>query len=379
MNLDDSIKLAKEWLLNSGIQNLEGVHKGAFNSRFDVDKKNYPYAYSEITGYGTNTLIFLYNLEKNNLYLDRAKLAADWLINKATHKSGGILTRHFYDEANFMGSFESEEIFAFDCGMVLNGVTSLYNITKEKAYLNFSIKLADFMINKMQKPDGSFYAVYHAKNNKLIDDGEKWSTQSGALHAKLSIGLINLYEITKNDKYKNSARKVCDDSLKYQKEDGRFITFKKTGDTLFHPHCYAAEGLYVAGNYFDNEKYLEASKKSTIYLFENQLKDGGTPQMFKNDKFIDFERTDILGQALRIGVLFSKYIENEKLDKLAKRLLEFQVINGDQKGGFTYGYDEFGKKYKHVNSWCTMFAIQSLELYQQSLENKLKFNGFLLV
>src|SRR3989344_2605622 len=274
----EGINSAKNWLLNSGIQNLEGEHKGAFNSWFDVNNKNYPYAYSEITGYAITTLLFLYKLEKKEIYLKRAKLAANWLINKATHKSGGILCRYFYDKTEFRGSFENEEMFLFDSGMVLNGI-------------------------------------------------------------------INLYEITKDEKYKNFAIKICDYSLKFFQNDGRVITFSKTGDSLFHPHCYAAEGLYVAGKYLNNKKYLEFSKKATEYLFNNQKENGGIPQFFKDNKLIDLERSDILAQSLRLGALHS--INKEKLDKLARRLLEFQNLNEEQKGGFKYGYDDNGNKYEH--------------------------------
>lgn len=370
-----NIKQAIEWLLYSGIQNSDGEHEGAFNSWYDANKRAYEYAYSEITGYGISTLLFLYKLSDDKLFLERARSAADWLMNKAQHKTGGILCRYFYDKANFMGSFENEEIFSFDCGMVLNGVTSLYKLTKDKEDLEFCVRVANFMINKMQKPDGSFYAVYDAKNERLIDDGEKWSTQSGCLHAKLSIGLINLYELTKDERYLDSAKKVCDNSLKYQLKDGRFITFSQTGDTLFHPHCYATEGLYIAGNYFNEEKYLVASRLSTLYLFQHQLENGGIPSFYKSRRFIEFERTDILGQALRMGALFSKDIKKEKLQRLASRLLEFQIKDGPQEGGFMYGYDDFGKRYDHANSWCTMFAIQALAL----LENKKSLEDTLIM
>ena len=370
--IDRSIELAKNWLLNSGIQNLKGEHKGAFNSWFDVNTKDYPYAYSEITGYAITTLLHLHELTKYTIFLERAKLAADWLSNKATHKSGGILCRYFYDKADFMGSFENEEMFLFDSGMVLNGIINLYEITKEKKYLEFSKKLTDFMIGK-QKQDGSFYAVYDAKNNKLTDSGDKWSTQSGAFHNKLAIGLLKLYEITKDEKYKDSAIKICDYSLKFFKEDGRVINFSKTGDSLFHPHCYTIEGLYVAGNYFKNNNYLESARKATRYLFNNQKKNGGIPQMFKDNQFIEFERVDILSQTLRAGVLFD--IEKNKLERLKNRLLEFQNLDEKQKGGFRYGFDDKGNKYEHINSWCTMFALQALILYERSQD----FNKFLLV
>lgn len=376
IEINKRIELAKNWLLNSGIQNLEGEHKGAFNSWFDIDKKGYPYLYSEITGYGITTLIYLYDLSKEEIFLERAKLAADWLITKATHSSGGILCRYFYKKTEFMGSFESEEMFLFDNGMVLNGITSLYEATKDEKYLKFSKKLADFIISK-QKEDGSFYAVYDVKNKKLVDNGKKWSTQSGAFHNKISIGLTNLYKITEDKEYKKSAMKICDYSLKFFKDNGRVVTFSKTGNSLFHPHCYAAEGLYVAGKYLKNKKYLEYSKRATQYLFSTQKSNGGIPQFFKNDKLIEFERSDILGQSLRLGVLNS--INNEKLDKLARKLLKFQNLDKKQNGGFRYGYDDQGNRYEHINSWCTMFALQALILYNQYSENNINFNEFLLV
>src|SRR3989344_4260435 len=308
--INKRIKLAKNWLLNSGIQNLEGEHKGAFNSWFDVNKKNYPYLYSEITGYGITTLIYLYGLSKEEIFLERAKLAADWLIKKATHRSGGILCRYFYKKTEFMGSFENEEMFLFDNGMVLNGIT-------------------------------------------------------------------NLYEITKDKEYKKSAIKICDYSLKFFKDNGRVVTFSRTGNNLLHPHCYAAEGLYTVGTYFDKKKYLEYSRRATDYLFSIQKSNGGIPQFFKDDNLIDFERSYILAQTLRLGVLNS--INNEKLDKLKKRLIKFQNLNKEQKGGFRYGYDDQGNKYEHINSWCTMFALQALILYNQHSENNINFNEFLLV
>ena len=371
-----NIELAKSWLLNSGIQNLEGEHKGSFNSWFDIGKKEYPYAYSEITGYGITTLLYLYSIKKEYILLERAKLAADWLISKAIHNSGGILCRYFYKRAEFMGSFENEDIFLFDSGIVLNGMANLYEITREEKYIEYSKKLADFMI-KMQKSDGSFYAIYDAKNQRLMDDGKKWSTQSGAYHNKLAIGLLKLYDLTRDEKYKESAIKVCNYSLVFIKEDGRVVTFSRTGDSLFHPHCYAAEGLYVTGRYLKNEKYLEHSKKATQYLFNIQKLGGGIPQFFKDDKLIVYERSDILAQSLRLGILHS--INKKKLDRLAEKILEFQNLSEEQKGGFKYGYDDAGNKYEHINSWCTMFALQALILYNQSLEENVNFNEFHLI
>ena len=101
--LEESIVKAKSLLVNSGIQNtgsrLLDV-KGGFNSWYNINDENYFYTYSEITGYAITNLLFLHKREDKNIYLLKAILAAEWLLDKASHKSGGVKTRYFLDEKN---------------------------------------------------------------------------------------------------------------------------------------------------------------------------------------------------------------------------------------------------------------------------------------
>jgi len=365
------------WLRTSGIQNQSGEHIGAFNSWYDLENGKYEYAYTEITGYGISTLLFLYKIRQEVAHLEWAKIAAEWILKKACHKSGGVLTRFFYRDPLFMGSFDTQTIFSFDCGMVLKGLVALYFETKDERLLNFSTNLATFLIQNLQKKDGSFFAVYGGGNGTLIDDGDKWSTQSGCYHAKISIGLINLYKATKDDQYLDAAKNICDYSLRNQQDDGRFITHQETGDTLFHAHCYAAEGLYVAGKLLENEDYISSSKEATIYLLGKQKENGGIPSYFKAGRIIQHERSDILGQMLRLAVLHLDHINEDAVIKLINRTNAFKVCQGDQAGGYLYGRDEYGKNYNHINSWSTMFILQGLILSQ--LETTKEFMDLLLV
>jgi len=138
-----NIESAKNWLLNSGIQNLgeikdiEGTNlNGSFNSWLDLNTNKYPFAYSEITGYAITTLLFLNHIEKNQEYLKRAKLAADWLINI---KQNNIFPSIF-SITNHNFQHRKDLAYLFDIGMVLNGLTNKFKVTKEGKYLQESKK-----------------------------------------------------------------------------------------------------------------------------------------------------------------------------------------------------------------------------------------------
>ena len=67
---NNAILSAKDWLVNSGIQNTKGDEIGGFNAWYDLGANEYSYVYSEITGYGITTLLFLNKFYKNG-FLER--------------------------------------------------------------------------------------------------------------------------------------------------------------------------------------------------------------------------------------------------------------------------------------------------------------------
>jgi len=388
MDVNKSISLLNNWILSSGIQNINKSSSvnGGFNSWFSMDKKSYPFVYSEITGYGITTLLFLDSMEKSSLYVEKAESAADWILNKALHPCGGIKTRCYYskNDENDGYSFEKGNIFAFDTAMVLFGLSGLYKKTKEEKYLRASVKISDFLVS-MQKDNGQFFAFYNPHTKDLGDINNKWSNQSGAYHAKIAMGLLNSYDITKKEKYKESAIKVCGSSLAFQEKNGRFVTSTKDNSTLQHPHCYAAEGLLYAGLKLNIQEYINSAIKAAEWSFNSQLENGGMPQIYDHNlnRFNKHERTDILSQVLRLGLLInscsnSEVIDIKKLEKLKNRLLSFQNLNGQQEGGIFYGFEHDGKEHKDLNAWCSMFALQALSFFKLSKE-KIRLSTDLLV
>ena len=370
--MTEAILATKKWMMDSGIQNLTGNNYGGFNSWFDFETKQYPYIYSEITGYGITSLLFLDKFFEGD-FVDRARAAADWIIDNELHGCGGVKTRdyqHEMDESEVY-SFESGNIFAFDNGMVLYGIINLYKKTGDEKYLGLSKKIADFMINTLRKDDGLFYAIFNPNTGEKEDYPKKWSSQSGSYHAKLSMGFTDIYDVTGEDKYKNAAIKLCEASLKFQDSSGRFITSRDDNSTHLHPHAYSAEGLLYTGIYFGREDFIESAEKAITWALSNQSEDGGIPKKYVGDSFVKLYRTDILAQILRLAVVLcelkkldEKYEPNLKV--LRGKLLEFQYSGNDpQDGGFYYGFTLDGERKKHINSWCSMFAVQALIMFEE--------------
>jgi hypothetical protein len=371
-HLNTRLHLAQNWILNSGIQLVNNSkNKGGFCSWYDPEKKDYPYLYPEMTGYAITALLYLRNFysDLDSLLENRAELASNWLITRATYKCGGVKQRHSCHENPHP---KNDVSYTFDAGMVLFGITNLYRVKKEAKYLNYAKKLGNFLLN-MQKDDGSFYAFLDLKTGLKIDSFAKWSTQSGAFHAKLALSLLNLYEITDDVLYRESARRICEYALLLQEDDGRFITNKIKKDTTLHPHCYAVEGLLFAGNRLGNNRYLDGGKRGVEWVFSGQKENGGIPNMYYHKKgWGQFERSDVLAQVLRLGSLVLDRWYDEKLRKLITRLLSFQEMEGDlaRKNGFCFGTDENGTNFNHMNCWSTMFAMQAIRMYIQRLNHK---------
>ncbi len=350
----DSVSLAKNWLVNSGIQS----KAGGFYSWIDLDAQAPAFLYSEITGYAITTLLFLNRLTQDSGLIRRAQTAADWLLQKAMHPCGGFKARLYQDNINIdpLYSFYSENIFSFDTAMALYGLVNLYKQTEQENLLRICQKCADFLINRMQNPDGSFNSIYSAKTSANINPMDKWSNQPGSFHAKIALGMADLFEITNKIKYKEAAIKICEFALTKQDESGRFITDDITQTTHLHPHSYTIEGLIYAGATFKIQKFITQAEKAVKWMFKYVDK-AGLNDIYdpKSAKFGLFQRSDILAQALRIGLIFNQ----DKASLLKTRLENYQYLkeNSQQSGGFVYNLQG-----RHLNSWCSMFALQALAL-----------------
>jgi len=125
-----------------------------------------------------------------------------------------------------------------------------------------------------------------------------------------------------------------------------------------------------------NVEWLLKSGLQGIIWAAEQLNDrGGLP---RDNSGASVEQSDAMCQLLRLLMLcysdLVKFIDEssltEMIQKLHGRILEFCIISGnDDRGGVKYqlGLDT-------ECSWCTMFCMQALRLWQKRIIGQLKNN-----
>jgi rhamnogalacturonyl hydrolase YesR len=387
--IDNSIDSAVNWLIYSGIQNKKAKLKDSVNAWYDPLKQKYSFVYSEINGYFMTMMVFLYRRTNQKKYLECGLKSAKWLVKNAQDKSGGFRCLFLIDKS-LKYSFKQNKIYSFDNGVILNGLVSLYKVSKEPFLLKSAKKCADWIVNSCVDQSSLVKPVYDIEDNKFFDSDKDWSTTSGSYHTKISIGLANLFSVTKNKKYLDYAKKICDKSLKFQKTNGRFVSFPYRGGTNAHPHCYSAEGLWVVGKFLNKKEYLLSSKKATKWILSTQNFSGKIARLFLLTSSVYYQRIDAVAQVVRLIMLNSLkknnnyYLKSKnKLNKLIKILIANQNLktnNKKIKGAFLWGKNSDGSVVHHSNSWVTFFAIQALYLYRDYItKKKFRFEEFDLV
>jgi uncharacterized protein YyaL (SSP411 family) len=311
------------------------------------------------------------------VYLQRARDAAEWLLTRSREPQTGVLRCRFHT------SGWEQHACAFDNGMCLNGLVNMYRCTGERRYLTAALGLGAWLVDTMQAKDGSLFAKYDVENRTPYSPGGKWSQMSGSFLLKVAIGLLNLGDASDDPRYTEAARALCEWGATFQEPDGRFRT-SPLGDTFLHPHCYAAEGLLVAGMVLREPKWLQAAAQAVAWISPHQLATGGFPAFFEGGEFAPVQSPEITAQVLRLWLLVG-HDERPPLDAEAavRRIIASQVLSPQKEvgGGFVAGdawfrgepYDRTGQ---HVNSWICMFSLQALALAHN--DGKI-FSPFLLV
>ena len=362
-----------KWILKSGIQSNSIKNKGGYYAWINSRTKNYSYIYSEITGYLITYNCFIYSQIKNRTNLRAAELAADWLINKSQKPFGGFKCFELVDK-NLSIVDKSNFSYSFDNGVILNGLINLYKIKKKKKYLNSAIKCADWII-KCSNSDGLVKPLYDFKNKTFIENQKSWSMLSGAYHAKIAIGLFNIYSILKRKKYLKLAKKIINQSIKIQFRNGMFPSTKF--HTNLHPHCYSAEGIWVAAK-LNNKLTLFNSVISAVNWIKKNMK-GNVPArlvFFKKKRIYNY-RVDSISQFLRLLILLKSDNKIILKNSLVQNLFSILKKNSSRsnlkifKGGFFWGYNSNGKKNYGINIWTTIFIIQTI-LYFKNMKKKKK-------
>ncbi|GEM_PF-325472 len=375
------LAMAVKWLMNSGIQSLSRNAKcsGGVAGWYELDTKIRPFLYSEISGYFISGMLFSQRLFPTLRLAPRAHRAARWLLRNAMTLEGAVRTRKYlasYHTSPLL-SFEGGRGYVFDSAVVAYGFQQLYKTSKRPEYAEAARRTLDFLLKRCLRPDGTFGGVYDVRRGKLFPDGDKWSQQGGAFHAKLALPLIDAYRLGWGECYRKAATRLLDRLRRFQRTDGRIVTDTKDGSTFSHPLCYALEGFLYAGHHLGRRDYLTTAQRGFDWLAKGVTPDGAVPTIFRHGNFQVYGRSDVLAQFLRAGSLLHSLDPRRGPDRpvlleTVRRALEsFQYqVGGAQQGGFVYGTAPDGLSRMHLNTWATLFAVQALWMHEQYVNGR---------
>ena len=164
--------------------------------------------------------------------------------------------------------------------LMLKGLVDGYTAFGEEKFLAMALENAKFLASKMIQDDGSLYRNY--KNNKssipaFLDD-----------YALLAEALIQLYQITLDEKWFNYSRQLIDYTIEYfyDKENNMFFYTSKKGEKLVarkkeisdnvipSSNSVMAQNLYKLGKIFDDINYLQISKNMLVQVKDKLIKGG---------------------------------------------------------------------------------------------------------
>ena len=195
-------------------------------SWYDRSHKIYPFLYSEIAGYTISAFLFLNRISPNSQYVQRARLAADWLIRCAQDDRGGFRTRLYLSRRHFdkKYDFQKGRAYTFDTSIAAYGLLLMHRLTKESKYLEAVKRALSFINNHARKKNGHYYPYLDAGQTRCDEDLSKWSDQSGGFHSKLAFLFTNYHTLTADDTFKELTLALIEPIVNSQKENGRFVT-----------------------------------------------------------------------------------------------------------------------------------------------------------
>lgn len=239
-----SLYMAVEWLIRSQY-NMKDYGFGSYRIG-----SGWTSSYPETTGYIIPTLMN-YAQRKNEKEIIKCCIrAADWLI-EIQKPSGGW-------QGETLLSHRPEVVF--NTGQIIRGLVVVYQHTHHQKYLDASIKAADWLCD-IQEKNGSWVKNAFMNVARVYD-------------SYVDVPLLQLYKITGNHRYKETAVKNLDWIVdQKQTPNGWFMdcdnTIKHNNKPILHTIAYTIDGLINSGLLLDDQKYIQAGQKAANKLLDS--------------------------------------------------------------------------------------------------------------
>lgn len=409
MNIDNVLKNSINFLLGEmSINDSNSMAKGGFygfqNIYEPLRDTDMPFIFYEITGYGINLLLKLYDWYLDEKYLDMAKNAGECIlraqiISKDVKTNGAIYDRYYPHSRKFFESFH-----VYPNAVCLGGLCEIYNKTRDNRFLQSAISIKNWLFQMIVKENDQvlgFYEFYSPNQESLkvypyesicipfillkfqkelklsqseikqLTDSAKWGIDSQIIHGYFPFfyslekkefnntayshftiyPLYNLmgFPLEELEKYgvENSfdSYKKCGEWMtRVQDENGGFFTYYFGDDHVWHQQSPAvAQALCSFTLLYEktnDKKFLDAARKAVRWLVKNQIQD----VKFSGSFYWVYPN--------------KKYSNFQKKIMYAKELIKNRISENEQVKDVTVLLDK-------TPIWSVQFAIEGLYRYKK--------------
>jgi hypothetical protein len=347
------------WLLNQ--QKIQPDHGVASRVGFSFGFTKIESSYPEVTGYIITTLCDYYELFKDEKILKAAKQAADFELGLQ------------FPDGSFPGSVvgRSTGSSVFNSAQIINGLARIYEITKDKKYLNSANRATEW-IASVQDEDGSWTTHNYMGMKRVYD-------------SKVDQSLLDVDRILKTNKYQKVTKRNFDFIFSQQKDNGWYANCDNSKDKndipLTHTIGYTIEGLVSCYLMNGQKSVLDSAKKVADVLKEKFEKN---PVMFSgrfNKNWRDSSSSSCMTGNAQISMCWIKlfHITKDKsyldaaygmINLLKNAQITSFIKNID--GAVPSSYPFWGEYNAFtINSWGVKYFADALILeYKEKIRNK---------
>ena len=331
-----AIEKAALWLTDSGIVEKDDQHPAFGGVYLGVHrpKGTYPKVNHMVTGYGISAFTYLHRRRLRADDLELALQAASYL-NQHRHIEGHPMAFGAINHSYFQNELKPVEVYSsFGNAMILQGLCDLYRATSEGDLLDTALGIGNWLVENMQRPDGSFYSRIELARRKRGHSGTSFDTDGGCLHAKNAIGLLRLHRLCDDRRFLRAAREVLNWVLLLQRDDGLFWANDRERYVFTHAHCYATEGMLFGSVILEDDRFIKSAAKAAEALLTLQLPDGSLPAVPEEGRnlalralnmMLPYKATDATAQAARIWALMYIMSRDDRFLEAAHRAEEYLI------------------------------------------------------
>lgn len=320
--------------------------------------------YPETTGYIIPTFYDYAEFSGENEWRERARAMADWEIT--VQMPDGAVQAGFYK-----GAEAERKPAVFNTGQVILGWCRAFLETRDERYLTAARLAGDWLI-KAQSDDGAWRV-----------SSSETETSVHAYDVRTAWSLLEIYDITAEEKYLESARRKIDWTLRQQRANGWFennaffVSDDKWTLPLTHTIAYVMEGLQESHRILGDENYLRAvelTAEKLLRIFELRRSMAGEfDERWKSSA----KYSCLTGNAQIAGVWLKLFQENGdarflsaalKLDDYTKSTQNLKSMHGGVRGGIKGSQPIYGKytPFIFVN-WGAKFFADTLMLEEKAM------------